>query len=403
MSHAPVFLITSIISLLWTGCGTLREHAAVPPDLQQALLSADRADSTTLIRHVDHDGIGLHENHKPLKNILVLSGGGRNGAFSAGVLVGWSELGDRPRFDVVTGVSIGALIAPFAFLGEDCNEELRRLFTSESATHVYRLSPFVPWSKAAASSHPLRQQIRNLVTDDLVERIAIEHIRGRRLYVGTTNLDSQRGVIWDLGAIAAGDDPNRTELVQNILLASCSVPGLLPPIEIDVQIDGRQYSELHVDGGVSASMFLLPQSVDFSPQEIFQSGGSLDQPSSRASVYVIVAGKTDPDSIMVKNGLLQISGASLAGVLRAQQDHDLMRIYMLTYFANASFQLAGIPKEFHSDSNSMEFDMRTMRALFEEGYRFGKSSTGWMDRPPLFEPNRGRSARTGTKLASKST
>jgi len=249
------------------------------------------------------------------------------------MLTGWTDSGQRPEFDVVTGVSTGALIAPFAFLGKEYDSELRRLYTSDNAADIYKMLPLFLWREAAASSKPLRHQIRHAVTDGLLAQIAREHRRGRRLYIGTTNLDAQKLVVWDIGAIATSHDPHKRELVQDIMLASCSVPGLFAPVTIQVEREGRRYVELHVDGGVSASMFLPPQVLGLA-----SNGIATD--ASQATVYTIVAGKADPDPIPVRRGLLQLSGASLSGVLRARQEHDLMRIYLMAWFANARFQLA---------------------------------------------------------------
>jgi len=339
----------------------------------------------------------MSDEHPPKvpQSILVLSGGGMNGAFSAGMIVGWTRSGNRPEFDVVTGVSTGALIAPMAFLGKDWDANLEHLYTSESATHIYKLLPVFLWSEAVASSEPLRRQIRRTITVDVLEQIAQEHRRGRRLYIGSTNLDTQRPVVWDIGAIAAGDDPRKVELVQEVLLASCSVPGLLPPVPINIQINGQRYTELHVDGGVSASMFLLPQALDWNTQNVAEGK------KTETTVYTIVAGKADPDPIPVKQGLLRLSGASLSGLLRAQQEHDLKRIYLLTCIADARFKLAAIPADFEVPSSSMEFDLKSMRALFEEGCRLGESSSGWTDVPPGIDPDEWIVPRTSTRLVSR--
>ncbi len=374
-----------------------REHPPVPLSLEAAASPRDRNSTTAVVVYTtDNEPPDEDALSRRAKNILVLSGGGMNGAFSAGMLVGWTGTGERPDFDVVTGVSTGALIAPFAFLGKEYDGQLKHLYTSESAAHIYKMLPMFLWKEAAASSEPLRNQIRDVVTANFVERIAQEHCRGRRLYIGTTNLDTQKSVVWDVGAIAAGSDPCKVELVQNVMLASCSVPGLLPPIAINVEIDGRRYTELHVDGGVSASMFLLPQTLDLNSE------GILSEKASQATVYTIVAGKANPDPVPVKKGLLNLSGASLSGVLRAQQEHELTQIYLLTYFANAQFRLAAIPQEYVMPSSSMEFDVQAMRALFAEGHRLGRTSMGWVDAPPGIDPEKWAVPRTGSQLVSRS-
>lgn len=395
-----LMMLSAATASLPVGCRSIREYPAVPPNLLSAESSPDPRSDGFSIHHIDYDQ--FDDRRRSPENILVLSGGGMNGAFTAGMLVGWTQAGNRPEFDVVTGVSTGALIAPLAFLGTDYDADLKRLYTSESATHIYKILPLFLWSKAAATSDPLRKQIRSVINQDLLDQIAVQHRLGRRLYIGTTNLDTQRPVVWDIGAIAAGEDPRKVELVQDVILASCSVPGLLPPIEINVAINGQRYSELHVDGGVGASMFLPPQTLICPSESDFRSDVPASPRRRPTTVYTIVAGKAIPDPVPVKQGLLQLSGASLAGMLRAQQEHDLMRIYLMTYFANARFQLTAIPQEFSMPVTSIEFDLKTMRALFDEGDRLGRSSAGWTETPPGIDPRDWTNPRTGTRLASHS-
>ena len=383
------FTTLLVVITLIAGCRSVREHPPVPLTLYSAIPRRPHGPDDSKIYHTGHESAEENARARIPENILVLSGGGMNGAFSAGMLTGWSHTGTRPEFDIVTGVSTGALIAPFAFLGEEYDEQLKELYTSKSATQIYRMLPVFLWSEAAASSDPLRRQLQRVISDELVERIAAAHVCGRRLYVGTTNLDTQKLVVWDVGAIAAGRDPRKKELIQNVLLASCSVPGLLPPVGINVEIDGNRYSELHVDGGVSASMFLIPQALNLA--EIDES----PPPSPSATVYTIIAGKADPDPVAVKKGLLQFSGASLSGVLRAQQENDLARVYLLSRFSGARFQLAAVPPEFPPQLSSMKFDLATMRALYDEGYRLGSTSTGWIDEPPGIDHRKQISPRTG--------
>lgn len=378
------------LALMTMGCRSLREHPPVPLKLYSAVSRSLHHTDEPVIYRTGHENVADEGSKKPPENILVLSGGGMNGAFSAGMLNGWSQSGSRPQFDIVTGVSTGALIAPFAFLGERYDGHLKELYTSKTATQIYRMLPVFLWSESAASSDPLRRQIQRVISDDFVEEIAREHRRGRRLYIGTTNLDTQKLVVWDIGAIANGTDQKKRELIQNVMLASCSVPGLLPPVGIDVEIDDHRYSELHVDGGVSASMFLLPQGLALT---------DLDHapPARSATVYTIIAAKADPDPFTVKTGLLQLSGASLSGVLRAQQENDLARIYLMARFSGARFQLAAVPADFPPQLNPMKFDLKTMRSLYDEGFRLGSSSSGWVDMPPGIDERKRIRPRTGVQ------
>jgi predicted acylesterase/phospholipase RssA len=381
--------VASTIVTVLAGCRLTREYPPVPYEVNAAVLSSRTASASP---HLQQVAATSAERTQTRKNYLVLSGGGMQGAFTAGVLCGWTKTGNRPEFDVVTGVSTGALIAPLAFLGQEFDPYLEQLYTSEGATKIYKIRFFGMLTDAIASSDPLHQQIQRMVTDDFVARIAAEHQLGRRLYVSTTNLDTQRQVIWDVGAIAAGTEPNKRDLICKVLLASCSIPGLLPPVPINVTISGKRYTELHVDGGVCASMFLLPQSVELT------SADAIGKQPSSAAIYAILAGKAIPDSTPVNRGLLQVSDASLQGMLRSQQEHDLVRTYLLAYFSNASFQMIAIPQEFAVLPRSMDFNMQTMRSLFNEGHRLGELSTSWSASPPAIDPTQWAIPRAGTEL-----
>lgn len=195
--------------------------------------------------------------------MLAISSGSDKGAFSAGFLSGWSEVGTRPEFDIVSGVSTGALIAPFAFLGPDEDETLTRLYTTINADMVYRTTPVsgLLGGPALATTRPLAGLIETYADDALIDAVAREHTKGRRLLVQTTNLDAERGVVWDMGAIAASKSPRRYELFRKVLLASASIPGLFPPVLLEVEAPSARFAELHVDGGTTSSVLAIPLSV----------------------------------------------------------------------------------------------------------------------------------------------
>ncbi|MGH7171628.1 MAG: patatin-like phospholipase family protein [Gemmataceae bacterium] len=329
-------------------------------------------------------------------HVLVLSGGARNGAYSAGVLKGWTESGTRPRFDVVTGVSAGGLIALFAFLGGEYDAALERSYTTIQAGDIYRRRPLaaLPWAESLADSEPLRRRIETEVTNEVVAKVAHAYDAGRRLYVGTTNLDTTQSVVWDLGAIAAGNDPGKLELIRKILLASCSVPGFLPPVPIDVAIDGKHYTELHVDGGVSASLFLHPYMLGVGPAT------SPAADCSAGTVSVIVAGKLYPDRVPVRRRLFPVSENSLRGMFQSQMEGDLLRIYLLTLYAGMKFGVTGVPRDFAADTHSMAFDPKLMRHLFEVGRRFGRAGDSWQELPPGIDARERQTARRGVTFST---
>lgn len=402
----------AVISLLLAGCAAMRDFPApnLPPLAR--LVETSSADHP---RRTGDDIIlraGSTVPDKP-RNVLVLSSGAMNGAFPAGLLKGWTESGTRPHFDVVTGISTGALIAPFAFLGPEYDAELERAYTSLKADQIYRLRFLLalPWSDALADSEPLRLRIKKEVTNEMLDRIAHEHRRGRRLYVGTTNLDTLQLVEWDMGAIAAGDDPQKLELFHEVLLASCAVPGFLPPIPINVNIDGKRYSELHADGNVSASLFvpsqMMPGADRCDVEQPYQQTGleagmetqqQASQQAGLTNVYVIVAGKLIPERATVQRRLFHVSDVSLKGLIQSQMESDLQRVYLMTRLTGMQFHLAAIPQDLPTNSNSMSFDNHTMRQVFDAGRKFGEQDGPWMEAPPGIDPSDWKTPRSGVSF-----
>jgi hypothetical protein len=326
------------------------------------------------------------------KNVLVLSGGGMNGAYTTGVLKGWTASGTRPQFDVVTGVSTGALIAPYAFLGSKYDEEVERFYTSIRREDIFR--PRLLLVDSVASSEPLEQQISAAAKPEILSQIADAYRHGRRLYVGTTNLDTKQLVVWDMGAIAASDTPESKALFRRVLLASCSVPGLLPPVPIDVEVDGKHFTELHVDGGVTACAFLQPRMLGIA------SDGSFHPGPNPTVIRVIVAGKLDQNVTPAKRELFHIAGESMNAVLQAKTSSELREIFILSRYINADFKVAGIPHDFQTSEDSMSFAPQTMRTLFDMGYRGGKDGTIWQSLPPGLDAKWFSVPRSGTTLVA---
>jgi len=314
------------------------------------------------------------------------------GAYTAGVLKGWTASGRRPRFDVVTGVSTGSLIAPFAFLGPDYDAVLERGYITIRPGDLYRLRgpTALLWADSLADSEPLRRRVEAQLTPDVVARVGRAYAEGRRLYVGTTNLDTKSLVVWDLTAIAAGNDPRKVELFRDVILASCAIPGLLPPVPITIEVDGHRHSELHVDGGVSASLFL--------PPTVFGADAKAEAPAAAGpNVYVIVAGKVKPDSRPVERSFVRVSGESLTAVLQARFEGDLLRVFVHARDAGAGFRLTAVPQELPLDSNWMALDGPALRRLFDAGRKFGAGDQAWRTSPPGLGPG-DQPPRTGVRF-----
>jgi len=317
--------------------------------------------------------------HRPLANLLAISGGAEDGAFGAGLLVGWSETGTRPTFDLVTGVSSGALIAPFAFLGRERDNQLREIFTKYGRKDIftYNVSGILAGA-ALADDTPLSKLIEKYVDEAFIRDIARERMKGRILLIGTTNLDAQRPVLWDMGRIAMSNNPEAILLFRKILLASATLPGVFAPVRIQVHVGGQDYDELHVDGGVTRQVFLAPSVLAFVPPD--QKLGNL---ASRR-LYVIRNGKIDPEWQSVDERVLSVTQRSLSTLIKNQGIGDLYRIYAITKRDGIDFNLASIPADF-SASSSEPFDQKYMVALFDRGYQLAIDHYSWKKTPPGME------------------
>ena len=332
---------------------------------------------------------------QPRRSVLCLSGGGSYGAYQAGVLVGWTESGERPAFDTVTGVSTGALCAALAFLGPDYDPELRRVYTTLSTKDVYtrRRTPFALVSDSLADNAPLAKQIGRVLTPATLARLADEHKKGRRLYVGTTDMEGRRPVVWDVGAIAAGGTPESRELVAKVLLASAAIPAFFPPVEIPVTVDGRKLTEKHIDGGVTQGVFYMPPLVPpeyrkLPPADFL--GGS--------DMYVIVAGKLFADPEQVKPRVLKIASGSVSTLIYAETRAELVKLYAMAMIGGVHYRVAAIPQDFKAPASSTDFDPAEMAKMFEEGRRQALNQTAWRRTPPGVDDGEVLTQRVGTKL-----
>jgi predicted patatin/cPLA2 family phospholipase len=336
----------------------------------------------------------LVEPGKPRYNVLVLSTGGPYGAFSAGMLVGWSETGTRPRFDCVTGVSTGALVSVFAYLGPAWDETLANVLSNLNADKIYHMRrPLSMLRRSSfATSEPLQRLIEDTVDTELLRAVAQVHAEGRRLYVGTTNLETRRLAEWDMGAIASRGDAEALKLFRTILLASCSIPGFFEPVPIDVQVDGRSHTELHVDGGASASMFMRL------PDEAQSLRGR--RPLAGSNLYIIVAGKLYADAGPVRPGFIPVAGSSISSLLYAEARGDLYRLFTGSLVSGMKFQMAALPQEFAASASNTAFGSTEIKQLFEEGVRLGRAPNPWRSLPPGAETNKPAVSRSGVRPAT---
>ncbi len=318
-------------------------------------------------------------SNKPI-SFLALSGGGDNGAFGAGLLCGWSETGQRPEFRLVTGVSTGALIAPFAYLGPARDPDLRAVYTQVSTEDIYRTRSLLAavTSDALTDTRPLYGLISRYVDDQMVTDIGREYGKGRLLFIGTTDIDLQRPVLWNIGAIAASGNPGAMELIRKILLASAAIPGLFPPVLIDVESGGQRFQEMHVDGGTVAQMFLYPASLQLT-REAERRNLRRDR-----IAYLIRDDRLDPEWANTNRQFLTISQRAIATMIHTSGVNDVFRIYATTLRDKVAFRLAFIGTDFPSVEHK-PFDQAYMNALFDYAYQKARNGYPWATVPPGFE------------------
>jgi predicted acylesterase/phospholipase RssA len=293
------------------------------------------------------------------------------------LLVGWTEAGTRPEFKLVTGVSTGALTAPFAFLGPKYDEQLKAVYTTISGSDVLEERGMLAalFDDALADNAPLKRLVARYVTADMLKEIAAEYAKGRFLLVATTNIDARRPVIWNISKIAASGHPRSLDLVQQILVASAAIPMAFPPTMIDVVANGKPYQEMHVDGGASAQVFVYPSRLKI--KEISAETGN----TRERRAFIIRNARLDPDWADTKRQALSIAGRAVSSLIQTQGVGDLYRIYATAERDGVDFNLAFIPSSFDVPLNE-PFDQHYMNELFKVGYELGRSGYAWNKAPP---------------------
>lgn len=314
---------------------------------------------------------------RPLVETLALSGGGADGAFGAGLLAGWTARGDRPEFELVTGVSAGAIIAPFAFLGPSYDPALKQIWTEYGTSQLItaQILPGLLGGSSLVDNSKLQELVARYVDRKMLRAVAAEYRRGRLLFVLTTNLDAQRPVVWNLGALASSNHPDAIELFRKVILASAAIPGAFPPVSIQVEVDGKRYDELHVDGGTTREVFVSPVNLPFKAYDVLYS-----RPPVR-KIYIVKNGKLAPEPEIVKAQTLSIAARSISTLIKNQNLGELYAIYRRAKDAGAEFNLVAVPLTFSMKPKEF-FDPEYQLALYEEGLRIGRSSDAWVKAPP---------------------
>ena len=316
----------------------------------------------------------------PEVQLLAVSGGGENGAFGAGLLCGWSEYGTRPTFELVTGVSTGALTAPFAYLGSRYDPPLRAVYTQLTPSNVLETRGLTAalFNDALNDNSPLFGTISAYLNEAMLADIAKGYEDGRLLLIGTADLDAQQPVIWNVGAIANSGHPRALDTVRRILLASAAIPGAFPPTMFDVTLDGKPHQEMHVDGGAFAQAFLYPAALT-RQRRVRMARGERVVP---AVAYVIRNGRLDPEWATVERSTLGIVGRAISTMITASGINDVIRMYNTTQRDGIDFNLAYIGTDF-TQKLPEPFDQGYMRALFDYGYQRARHGYDWAKKPPI--------------------
>ena len=392
IKHSGIVFVIIVIAFVFNNCATIPVRKPLPeefgdtaqvPGIPRAKFWGDEVPffyETVVSQPKDKFKKAFPGIYGREHNYLAISGGGANGAFGAGLLAGWTAAGTRPEFTMVTGISTGAILAPLAFLGSKYDEQIKEMYTTYSTKDlvIKRNILAILTGTSAADTKPLRKMLAKYINHDVMAAIASEYKRGRRLFIGTTNLDAQRPVIWNIGLIASSGQSGSLDLIHSVILASAAIPAVFPPVLIEVEAGGKRYDELHVDGGTASQVFLYPTDLDW---KIITE--KLDVKGS-ARVYVIRNSFLDPDWKTVKPRIMPIAGTSISSLIRTQGIGDMYRIYLDCQRDGIDFNLAYIPASFDLKPKE-DFDPVYVSKLFDLGFQMARNGYPWDKGPPGFE------------------
>ena len=302
---------------------------------------------------------------------LALSSGGSDGAFGAGLMNGLAASGRRLDYSVITGVSAGALMAPFIFAGSKYDDQLRDVFTKITAADVFEAGST---GESFVDTWPLKDLVAKMITPAVLADVATAHRSGRRLFVLTTDLDAERSVVWNMGAIAAHSGDDALELFRTVLLASSAIPGAFPPVRIGVEANGKRFEEMHVDGGVGGQFFVAPLAM---------TAATSDDRLPATAFYVVANTGLQPDFQVVERSTPMILAQAVGTAVKNDTRLMMDRIYLAAKRMDVPFNVATIPPDFSAVSRGA-FDPKYMTALFQAGYDLGKSAAPFRAEPPPY-------------------
>lgn len=396
--HHGRVLLSLLCVMLLSGCASVVRVAAVPSEDvngvhvvgfpaairfwgDEAPADIDSAMRQTVSQYVQANKAHLDAHGQyPVMTYLALSGGAYDGAFGAGLLKGWTQTGQRPKFALVSGVSTGALIAPFAFVGPSEDPRVEALFTKTNSDGIFEsgimtLLKGILGGLSITTTTPLQTMIKRNVTPAVMAAIAKRHNEGNRLYIATTNIEARRSVVWDIGAIANSGNRKALSLIHQVMLASSSVPGLFNPVFFDVTAGGKVYQEIHVDGGVTSNVFLYPLKAQEGIVDAFRQHGL------KRRLYVVRNNKVKPDYESFNPNLYSLTRSALETLINAQGIGDLYRLYFSAKRDDIDFNLVSIPANFQMQTTEL-FDPAYMSALFALGQSIGLQQDVWEKLPP---------------------
>jgi len=378
MSTKSLIMATALSVLLVGGCVSVPERdLSVKPSAYASLPNGrDPLNPDQFASHLESGDAGTLRHFEGLRghalNVLELSGGGQNGAFGAGFLNGWTERGDRPQFDMVTGVSTGALLATHAFLGTPADDAaLKEIFTGITSVNIYKRAGIFNLLRRAADSYydttPLKALIAKYITPEVIERVAAAYDDGRRLIIGTTNLDYHQTWAWNLSLLAKREGVDGIELFRDVLRASASPPVAFPPVEID--------GHLFVDGGVRQNMLVVGLTGAVRPAPPLHGPGN---------VYMIHNGRFNKEALAVRRDIMTLGGTAFNVMMDVSMGSVLLRAYYGIRSNGYTFNLVAIPKDTDIGNNSLGFEQKNLLAGFNAGVALGKQADPWEHYPPTF-------------------